>query len=61
MADGSDRGDVEPWEIRRIEFAPAELKVLFEACQMYRARLPSYLRCAKPELELIEGILKKIT
>ncbi len=60
MDDRRDRDDGAAWEARRVEFAPAELEVLFKACQMYRRSLPIYLRCAQPKLELIEGILKKI-
>ena len=61
MQESAERHSTAPLEGRRLAFAPAELEILSKACLMYRRRLPSYLRCAQPELELIEGILKKVS
>jgi len=56
----ADRDDGASLEAMRVELAPAERELLIKVCTMYRCRLPTYLRSARPELELVEGILKKI-
>jgi len=45
---------------RVVELTPTEIQFLVRVCRKHRSSIPIYLQSSTPELELIEGILKKI-
>jgi len=47
-------------ETRLVELDPAEAELIARVVRRHRSSIPAYLQSMKPELEVIERILKKV-
>jgi len=58
MAPSKD--DEAPAPARTLELSPQETSLLIRACRKYRSSLPIYLRTAREEVSLLDGILGRL-
>ena len=58
MADSEEKAQPEK---KRIDLVEAEIAILLEACRRFRSTLPSYLQSKQRELELIDGLMRKLS
>jgi len=45
---------------RRVDLSEDEARLLRDACEMFRHSLPVYLLSSKPELRLIQRVIRKL-
>ncbi len=46
---------------RRLDLSQDEARILLDACQMLRHSLPVYLLSSRPDLELINKVIRKLS
>lgn len=46
---------------RKLGLSSDEAKILLNACRMYRHSLPVYLLSSKPDLKLINRVIRKLS